>query len=280
MIKIENVDINLKDTVTCGQCFRYFINEDDSYTMILSDRVINIKQDNENLVIESNNEDNLENIIRNYFDLDRDYNSLNKDLLSIDASIKDCIDGSKGLKILKQEPFEMLISYIISQNNKVTKISNSINYISQKYGTKIYFKNKNYYLFPTYEQIKDIDIDTLKESKVGFRDKYILEAIKYIKEDNLNVGKIKNLNTKDALVYLERIKGIGPKVASCILLFGYSRFDVFPIDTWVKKAMCYLYKDINPNQKAISEFAKEKYGNNCGLALQYMYHYMRNKKID
>ena len=86
------------------------------------------------------------------------------------------------------------------------------------------------------------------------------------------------MNTDDALKYLERMKGIGPKVASCILLFGYSRFDVFPIDTWVKKAIAVLYSDIGPSQKDISEFAKEKYGEYCGIALQYMYHSMRNIK--
>lgn len=278
MLTIKNVDINLKDTVTCGQCFRFFPCEDESYTMILSDRVINIKQSGRNLIVESNNENNLENVIREYFDLNRDYVLLNKELLSFDLTLKDCIEGSKGLKILKQEPFEMLISYIISQNNKVTRISNSINFISQKYGKKVEFKNNIYYLFPSFEQIKNIDMDTLKEAKVGFRVKYIIEALNYIKEGNLDIQKIKDLDTDEALAYLERVKGIGPKVASCILLFGYSRFDVFPIDTWVKKAMCDLYKDIKPNQKEIGKFAKEKYGKNCGLALQYMYHYMRNKK--
>lgn len=278
MIKIENVNINLKDTVTCGQCFRFFPLDDDSYNMILSDRIINIKQDGKNLLVDSNNEDNLEKVIRTYFDLDRDYSLLNDSLLKNDGTIKECIEGSRGLKILKQEPFEMLISYIISQNNKVTRISNSINFLAQKFGTKVLFKNNEYYLFPTFDQLKDVDIETLRESKIGFRDKYIVEALNYIKSGNLDINKIYDLKTDDALKYLEQVKGIGSKVASCILLFAYSRFDVFPIDTWVKKAMATLYKDISPNQKKIGEFAKEKFGDNCGLALQYMYHYMRNVK--
>ena len=110
MIKLENFDINLKDTITCGQCFRFYEENDGSFTMILRDRVINIKNDEKNnLYIESNNEDNLENVIIEYFDLERNYDDINKILLKKDKTIKECIENSKGLKILKQEPFEMLI---------------------------------------------------------------------------------------------------------------------------------------------------------------------------
>ena len=277
MIEIKNCDINLHDTITCGQCFRFYEESDNSYTLILSDRVINVKQVNDSLFIESNNYDDLENIVKNYFDLNRNYDEINKKLLEIDNTIKDCIENSKGLKILNQEPFEMIISYIISQNNKVSRISNSINYISKKYGKKIIFKGSEYYLFPTFDELKHIDLETLKESKVGFRDKYILSAIKRIEDGKLDIEKIKDMNTSDALNYLELVKGIGPKVASCILLFAYSRLDVFPIDTWVKKAIEYLYDDVPINQKKITEFAYQKYGEYCGLALQYMFHYMRNK---
>jgi len=279
MIKLQNVDINLTDTITCGQCFRFYEENDGSFTMVIKDRVINIRNDeHNNLFVESNNEDNLENVIKDYFDLERNYDEINQILLKKDKTMKECIENSKGLKILKQEPFEMLISYIISQNNKVSRISNSVNYICEKYGKKVIFRNKDYYLFPTIDEMKEINLEVLKESKVGFRDKYILSVIENIKNGNLNVESITNMNTNDALEYLKRMKGIGPKVASCILLFGYSRFDVFPIDTWVKKAMAILYSDIGQSQKNISEFAKEKYGKYCGIALQYMYHSMRNIK--
>lgn len=277
MLEIKNCDINLHDTITCGQCFRFFEEKDNSYTMILSDRVINIKQKGSSLYVESNNNDNLENVIKNYFDLDRDYDAINKIIINRDDTIKKCVENSKGLKILNQEPFEMLISYIISQNNKVSRISNSINFISEKYGKKITFKNKVYYLFPKYNELQNIDENILRASKIGFRDKYIINALKRIEDGKLDIQKIYNMNTNDALEYLMKVKGIGPKVASCILLFGYSRLDVFPIDTWVKKAIEYLYDDIPANQKKITEFAHNKYGDYCGLALQYMFHYMRNK---
>ena len=172
----------------------------------------------------------------------------------------------------------MLISYIISQNNNVNRIMNSIELLSAKYGKKIEFENEDYYLFPTLEELSKIEIDDLKNIGVGFRDKYIISALKLIENGTIDLEKIYNMNTNEALEYLELIKGIGPKVASCILLFGYGKYDVFPVDTWVIHAMEMLEPNIKPTQKEIIKFANETYGEYSGIALQYMYHYMRNKK--
>lgn len=278
MITIKDNSINLKDTITCGQCFRFFEEEDNSFTIILSDRVINIKQIDNELIIISNNEDNLENIIKEYFDLNTNYEEINKYLLSLDDKLKEAITDSKGFKILRQDPFEVLISYIISQNNNVKRIMKSVDKLALKYGEKSEFNNKIYYLFPKYEKLKDISIDDLKDIGVGFRDSYIINALDLIKNNTINLDKINGMSTDEALSYLELIKGVGPKVASCILLFAYHKYDVFPVDTWVTKAMLVLYPNIESNQNKIIEFAKEKYGIYSGVALQYMYHYMRNLK--
>jgi len=278
MIKISDVEIDLNDTVTCGQCFRFKKNCDDSFTMILSDRVIRIKQENNDLIVYSNNEDDLENIIINYFDLKTDYNKINKKLIKKDKVLIVPIECSKGFRILKQEPFEMLISYIISQNNNVKRIMKSVDLLSSKFGKKVDFENEEYYLFPTFEELSKIEIDDLKDIGVGFRDTYIMSALNLIKKGTINLEKIFDMKTNEALDYLELVKGIGPKVASCILLFGYSKYDVFPVDTWVMHAMEKLYPNIKQNQKEIIKFANEKYGNYSGIALQYMYHYMRNVK--
>lgn len=277
MIIIKNTDINLNDTVTCGQCFRFYKMDDNSFTMILSDRVINIRQDNKDLLIESNNEENLEQIVSEYFDLNNDYNKINNEILKDDKTLKNNIKLSKGFKILNQNPFEMLISYIISQNNNVKRIMKSIELLSFKYGKKVTFKNNDYYLFPKYDDIKNISIDDIKDIGVGFRDVYIINALTLINNKTINLDKIYSMNTEDALEYLMLIKGVGPKVASCILLFSYKKYDVFPVDTWVIQAMKELYPNIKNNQKEIIKFAKEKYGKYSGIALQYMYHSMRNK---
>lgn len=278
MIIIKNTDINLNDTITCGQCFRFYKMNDESFNMILSDRVINIKQDDDRLIVESNKEDDLEKIIIEYFDLNNNYNLINEEILKNDKTLKQSIELSKGFKILNQNPFEMLISYIISQNNNVKRIMKSVELLSIKYGEKVNFKNNDYYLFPSYEKLKSISKDDLKELGVGFRDSYIISALTLINNGTIDLNKIYDMDTDDALNYLMLIKGVGPKVASCILLFAYKKYDVFPVDTWVIQAMSKLYPNIKSSQKEIIKFAKKKYGKYSGIALQYMYHSMRNVK--
>jgi N-glycosylase/DNA lyase len=186
--------------------------------------------------------------------------------------MKKIISKCNGYKILNQDPLEMCISYIISQNNNVKRISKSINELCEKYGEKIIYNDNIYYLFPTYEQLKKLNIDDFSNLKVGFRAKYLYDFInKYETLKDIN-----KLSTEDALKELYRVKGIGLKVASCILLFGYKRLDTFPIDTWVKQCISDKY-NIKNDAKSIEEFAKNKYKNYSGLAIQYMFHSQRNK---
>lgn len=270
-MEIEVKDFDLKSTILSGACFRVIEETDGSFTNILKDRVINIKQINNELIVTSSKKDNLEEIIKEYFDLNRDYNIINQELINNDKNMIEVISKCKGYKILNQEPFEMCISYIISQNNNVKRISNSINDISNKYGKKVIFNNKEYYLFPTYDDMKNISIGELRNFKVGFRAEYIKDFLdKYETLKDIN-----SLNTNDALNELMTIKGIGIKVASCILLFGYKRLDTFPIDTWVKKSISELY-NIKNDQKTIEKFAKNTYKEYSGLAIQYLFHSKRN----
>ena len=271
-MKIIVNDFNLKETLLSGQCFRVTEEADNSFTVILFDRIINIKQIDNTIEFVSNNNNNLEEKIIKYFDLNREYNYIyNK--LNIDVIMDECISKCKGYKILKQDEFEVCISYIISQNNNVKRISNSINKLCELKGKSVSFNNKVYYLFPTYDEIKDITVEELRSLGVGFRDKYILDFLnKYS-----NIKEINILSTIDALNKLMKVKGIGLKVASCILLFGYSRFDVYPIDTWVKQFISNKY-NIKNDQKTIEKFAKDKFGELSGVAIQYMYHSERNIK--
>lgn len=270
-MKIEVKDFDLKSTILSGACFRVIEETDGSFTNILKDRVINIKQINNELIVTSSKKDNLEEIIKEYFDLNRDYNIINQELINNDKNMIEVISKCKGYKILNQEPFEMCISYIISQNNNVKRISNSINDISNKYGKKVIFNNKEYHLFPTYDDMKNISIEELRNFKVGFRAEYIKDFLdKYETLKDIN-----SLNTNDALNELMTIKGIGIKVASCILLFGYKRLDTFPIDTWVKKSISELY-NIKNDQKTIEKFSKNTYKEYSGLAIQYLFHSKRN----
>ena len=158
MIVIKNTDINLKDTITCGQIFRYTEEKDNSYTVILSDRVVNLKKENNDLIVLSNKEENLKKVIEYYLDLNRDYNKLNDEILKKDDSLKEIINSCKGLKMIHQPKFECSISYILSQNNRVPQIAKALNNISEKYGEKVIFNNNTYYLFPSIDKLKNASI--------------------------------------------------------------------------------------------------------------------------
>ena len=148
MLKIKNIyNLDLDNTITCGQIFRFIKESDNSYTVILSDRVVNIKYNNNTLYVDSNKLDNLKNIIKEYLDLDRDYISIIENIKIMDKKLEDCLNKSLGLKMIKQDPLECIISYIISQNNSVRNIQNSLNLISERYGEKVIFRDKVYYLF-------------------------------------------------------------------------------------------------------------------------------------
>lgn len=275
-MKIKKNDIDLDSTLMSGQAFRITKEQDNSYTCILTDRVVNIKEDNHFLIVNSNKEENLEMIVKYYLDYGRDYSLINEIL-----SISDVFYGGVpvGYKVLKQDKFEMYISYIISQNNNVKRISSTINKISEKYGEKVEFNNKTYYLFPKMSDMINLTKDDLKEFNLGFRDEYVYNALTVLKENPFYLEELDMLNTEDALKSLMKIKGIGLKVASCILMFGYARFDTFPIDTWVKKYVS-TRLGIKDDIKVISKYMKEFFNEYSGLAIQYMYHINRNRKLD
>lgn len=276
MIKIDlEMPFNLENTLTCGQIFRFYKQIDNSYDVILDDRVINVIEKENKLYVISNDEDNLKEKIIEYFDLNTDYEKIGNILVNKDKKIESSVLFSKGLKIINQQPFETIIEYIISANNSVNSIANAINNISKKYGKKVIFKDKEYYLFPNYADLKDVSIEEYRECKVGFRDRYIYEMVQKLNNKEFKIEEIYNLNTEEALKYLMNNIGIGPKVASCILLFSYKRYDVFPIDTWVKKVMKERY-NISTEEK-MRKFSKEIYGEYCGLAIQYLFNESRNK---
>ena len=272
-IKIEK-PFKLEDTITCGQIFRFSKMEDGSFDIILKDRVINVYEKNNYLYVSSNNEDDLKSVVMNYFDLDNDYDKINEYLLKQDKKLDDAINFSKGLMMIKQDPFETIMEYIISANNSVPSIASALNNIALKYGKKVMFNDKEYYLFPQYKDLKDVKENDLRECKVGFRDKYLKAMIDKLNNNELDLDSFYNMDTKDALDKLMENIGIGPKVASCILLFAYQKYDVFPVDTWVKKVM---KKEYNiEGEKNIRAFASITYGKYSAVAIQYLFNYGRN----
>lgn len=277
MIKIRiTKPFKLDDTITCGQIFRFFKQDDNSYDIILKDRVINVYMDEEYLCVSSNNENDLEKVVRLYFDLDNDYALMNNYLRKSDKKIIPAVDFSSGLMMIKQDPFETIMEYIISANNGVPQIANALNNIAKNYGKKIVFNDKEYFLFPQYKDLKDVSVEEFRNCKVGFRDKYLKLMIDKLNNNEINLDEFYDLDTKEALNKLMENVGIGPKVASCILLFAYQKYDVFPIDTWVKKVMKNDYGI--EGEKNIRDFATKTYGKYSGIAIQYLFNYGRNNK--
>lgn len=273
-IKVEK-PFNLNDTVTCGQIFRFFPQDDGSFDIIIKDRVINVFMEDNYLCVSSNKEENLKNVVIGYFGLNNDYDVMNEFLIKSDEKIKLAIEFSSGLMTIKQDPFETIMSYIISANNGVPQIASALNNIAKNYGEKVIFNDKEYFLFPQYKDLKDVSVESFRYCKVGFRDKYLKSMVDKLNNKEIDLEEFYSLDTNAALDKFMQNVGIGPKVASCILLFAYQKYDVFPIDTWVKKVMKNNYEI--EGEKNIREFAAKTYGKYSGIAIQYLFNYGRNK---
>ena len=197
----------------------------------------------------------------------------------IDENINKAVQYSSGIHILNQAPFETIISYIISANNNIKRITRSVNEISKRYGKKVQFEGKTYYLFPPIDEIKSITIDDLLASGTGFRARYIMHDIEFFVSNPCFIQSINSLDTLDAKKELEKLMGIGPKVADCILLFSYKRGDVFPVDVWIKRIMERLYFDKSVNIKEITKYAKDNFGDYSGIVQQHLFQNVREGNL-
>ena len=278
----------LKDIFDCGQCFRWNREDNESYTGVFADCVLNVEKKNEKIIFKGtilNNEDNqelFEKKIKHYFDLDRDYSIIKNTLAKVDKNLKLSIEYGSGIRILNQELFETIISFIISANNNIPRIKTIVEKIAKKYGKKILFEGKDYYTFPNPEELSKASVKDLRALGMGFRDIRVYETTKIINNKEIDLDRLRDLCTNDARDILLTLPGVGPKVADCILLFStLKRFDVFPIDVWVRRVMNDLYihdadeKKVNKNE--IQKIADEKFGTLQGLAQQYLFYWKREE---
>ncbi len=270
---------NLKYTLECGQCFRWKEIDLNEYIGVIEDRVIRIKQEGNSVYIWSNKKENLKEVIYHYFDFTTDYLALEDEISKIDKNIAESLKYSSGIHILNQPLFETIISYIISANNNIKRISRSVNDISKRFGKEIEFEGEKYYLFPTLEEMKDVSIDDLLNDGTGFRARYIKKDIEYFLENPNFLKDLPSLNTKQATQVLTSLMGIGPKVADCILLFSLGKSEVFPIDVWVKRIMEKIYFKENTSIKEISKYANENFGQHAGIVQQHLFHNVREGNI-
>ncbi|MBS4803589.1 MAG: DNA-3-methyladenine glycosylase 2 family protein [Clostridium sp.] len=295
---LKNFDI--KQILECGQCFRWDKISDTNYIIVAYGRVIEVLQEGDKVTIYNSNEEDFNNIWINYFDLERDYDEIKTELAK-DEILRKSVDFGYGIRILNQDPFEMLISFIISARNSIPSIKKTVKKICEAWGERIEYKGVEYYTFPTPKAIKESTLEDIQGTGASFRSKYIVDTIKKVneaievKEDmennpdkyserpeilDFDLEYIKSLNDDECHVALQKFMGVGAKVADCIMLFSMSKHSAFPVDVWVKRAMIYFYvaPDVSLNKMRV--FARDKFGAYSGMAQQYLFYYARENKIE
>lgn len=274
-------DFNLKETLECGQCFHFNSIDENEYVLTAYDNMLHIRQDEKQLIFYNTDEEQYQKLWKRYFDLERDYGSIKRELLKKDDKLEEAITAMSGVRILNQEFFETLISFIISQNKQIPHIKKIVADISESYGTyKGEVKGIPMYAFPEVSQLRRAGIEDLKELKTGFRAPYIYDAVSRVYEGSISYDELVKLDSAAGIEKMCEIKGVGNKVASCVSLFALGKRDSFPIDVWIKRIMEYLYFDGEEVSKDnIARLAKERFGELGGYAQQYLFYYGKTVKL-
>ena len=271
----------VKDIFECGQCFRWNEIEKNKYIGIFKNNVVEVSETEKTIKFEGIFDGDIEEKINRYFDLNRNYDEIKEELSEIDEFMKESIKYGKGIRLLNQDLWETIISFIISANNNIPRIKGIIERISEKYGNEIEYKNKKYYTFPTPEELRNVSVEDFRKLGLGFRDIRLYETTRMILNNEVDLKSLEKLkDTEEIRNELLKLPGVGPKVADCILLFSeLKRLDVFPIDVWVRRVMNELYikndDESKVSKKQIEKLAKEKFGNLEGIAQQYLFYWRR-----
>lgn len=254
----DNFDIGL--TLDCGQSFRWAKNEDGAWCGIAGGNYLKLKQEGTDVTLYNISPEAYNDFWRVYFDLERDYESIISGY--DDESLKTACKAYPGIRILKQDEWEAICSFIISANNNIPRIKGIIERLCESFGEK----TDNGYTFPSAQTIARLQVDDLAVIRSGFRAKYIIDAAQKIASKEVDIEKVKALPFDEAKAELLKIKGVGEKVAQCALLYGFGRMEAFPVDVWVKRIVEELYPDGLPECIKGTE----------GIAQQYLFHWRRN----
>jgi len=272
-------DFNLVHTFECGQCFRWIKQDDGSYTGVVKDKVINVSVIDDSLLLKNTDLEDFKNIWYDYFDLGKDYGQI-KEAVTKDDIMKKATAFGWGIRLLKQDIWETLISFIISANNRIPRIMNTVGVIAKQYGCELEMGREKFYSFPNVNALIQPTIEDLKICKGGFRCKYILNSSRMVNKGQVDLNHIPQLDTQKAREELMKFPGVGPKVADCVLLYSGSKYDVFPTDVWVRRIMELLYFKRKTSFGEIQQFAGNYFGSLAGFAQQYLFYFARENKID
>lgn len=271
-------DFKISHIFDCGQCFRFNSEDDNSYTGVAFNKALKISQKYDEVILHGVSEKEFYDVWYNYLDLGTDYTEIKK-TLGNDSIMKKAIPAGEGIRILNQELWETVVSFIISASNNIPRIKGIIERLCESFGEELEYMGKTYHTFPSPEKIASLSLEDLKIIRAGFRDKYILDAAYKFSNGDISEEKLNCLSTSEAKKLLMTIKGVGSKVADCILLFSLHRTDSFPVDVWIKRIMELCYFDEETDIKEISRFAENKFAELCGYAQQYLFFWARENKI-
>lgn len=271
-------DFDLVHIFECGQCFRWQRQPDGSYTGVVRGKVANVAYMPGTLVLENVTMEDFKHIWFDYFDLGTDY-ALIKKAVSIDPIMKKAVEFGSGIRILRQEPWEVLISFILSSNNRIPRIKKIIDDISRLFGAQIGYEGEKYYTFPNPPALAACSLEQIQGCRAGYRCAYIHETSKAVVDGGFEPQRLAAMETDEARETLLKLMGVGNKVADCILLYSGIKRDVFPTDVWVRRVMEELYFRREASFKEIQQFAAEKFGVHAGVAQQYLFYYAREQKI-
>ncbi len=283
---IEEVkDFLLSQTLECGQCFRFEKLSDEEYVVVANNKLLHIKQERDTLIFYDTPKEDVVEFWIHYFDLDKDYKQIKNYLRRKDEKLRPVIKEKWGIRILNQDFHETLISFIISQNKQIPHIKQLVENLSVKYGKYLgTIEGKKYYAFPTINKLGKLTEKDWRDLKVGFRAPYLLDASLMLSKRRLKYNSFfeygNRIDEKYAREILKSIKGVGDKVANCVMLFSLGYTSSFPIDVWIKRIMEELYfsgKDVDKDE--IADFAKKQYGKYGGYAQQYLFMYGRDNNL-
>ncbi len=252
-------DFSLSSTVMSGQCFRWY-ESGGGYNGIVGGRSVTVFQTNDSIELHGAAPEDAA-FWNNYFDLERDYTSINNEIIKIEPRLSQCESFARGVRILRQEPFEALCSFIISQNNNIPRIRGIILRLCEKYGKKI----EGGYAFPTPEALLSASNEDFTALGLGYRAPYLADAVQRVTDGRFDIEHVSSLPTDELRRLLLEIHGVGPKVAECVLLYGFSRLECFPVDTWIKKAL----RELLGNDSPIVTYPY------AGIAQQYIFEFIR-----
>ncbi len=256
----------------CGQSFRFTECGNGSYKGVAFGKAVTFSQDKDTVTVTGADKNDFETLWKHYLALDADYSSMRKRIRALrpdDSVLTEAMECGKGIRLLNQDKWETLLSFIISQNNNIPRIRSIIERLSYELGERTEHNGEALYSFPPPEAIVSLGEEGLREMKVGFRAPYMLDAAKKVSSGEINLDELDTYNTEELLSHLMTVKGVGLKVASCVALFAYGRLDSFPVDVWIKRVLDKYYP---------SGFDHSSLGDIAGLVQQYLFYYERYKE--